>query len=557
MSYKVYAGVQTDVDTWETKVCIHDISDITDTKKLISPTLTREVGKAGSLEFTLPLGNVAHSTLQKLMTVVEVQQGDKQKDGKEIWRQIWQGRVMSHEQDFLMRQKIHCEGELAYLNDSGIAPYAAKNVSFSQFLEWICDNHNAQVDAYKAFTSGKVEMDIPMIVPYVDGIKVEQSGYHYDSDDGDRINHWTIKDPVDSTVSIFYEEKEYQYSPSCLSWPLNEERILNNRVISRIGDNNFRVRLFAAYVKGKTYDATVEVKKAEIVCGTCNKNFGTYSIYDIERASESKIFKITKQNGKYSLAINGKTDSRFLFDVKEPTYSFGDGKNYGVTWDILQSELAEKYGGYLVLRHAEDHDGKPRRYLDYLQAITDKNTQTVAFGTNLLDLTNYVKAEDIYTRVIAVGARKKSWLVFSWGETITETANDLAAQKLFGIITKVIFIEGIESTPQSLLDAAEEELAKNLRYLNGMTVKAVDLKDADIDVSRIAIGKQTHIFSAPHGVDTWLLCSKLVEPLDSPDKKEFTFGTEFSSISDLQTLSARKASDAYDLSRSLKGYMSG
>ena len=181
----------------------------------------------------------------------------------------------------------------------------------------------------------------------------------------------------------------------------------------------------------------------------------------------------------------------------------------------------------------------------------------MAFGTNLLDLTDYVKAEDIYTRVIAVGARKKSWLVFSWGETITETANDLAAQKLFGIITKVIFIEGIESTPQSLLDAAEEELAKNLRYLNGMTVKAVDLKDADIDVSRIAIGKQTHIFSAPHGVDTWLLCSKLVEPLDSPDKKEFTFGTEFSSISDLQALSARKASDAYDLSRSLKGYMSG
>lgn len=548
MSYKVYAGVQTDVDTWKTKVCIHDISDITDTKKLISPTLTREVGKAGSFEFTMPLGNVAHSALQKLRTTVEVEQ-----DGVSIW----QGRPMSHEQDFLMRQKIYCEGELAYLNDSGIAPYAAKNVSFSQFLEWICDNHNAQVDAYKAFTPGKVQMDAPMVVPYIDDLKVEQSGYHYDSDDGDRINHWTIKDPVDSTVSIFYEEKEYQYSPSCLSWPLNEERILKNRVISRIGDNNFRVRLFAAYVKGKTYDAMVEVKKAEIVCGTCNKNFGTYSIYNIERASESKTFKITEKNGKYSLAINGKTDPRFLFDVKEPTYSFGDGKNYGVTWNILQSELVEKYGGYLVLRHAEDPDGKPRRYLDYLQAITDKNSQTVAFGTNLLDLTNNVKAEDIYTRVIAVGAKKITWLVFSWGETITETANDLAAQKLFGIITKVIFIEGIESTPQSLLDAAEEELAKNLRYLNGMTVKAVDLKDADIDVSRIALGKQTHIFSAPHGVDTWLLCSKLVEPLDSPDKKEFTFGTEFSSISDLQALSARKASDAYDLSRSLKGYMSG
>lgn len=549
MSYKIYAGTQSGVDTWVTKACIYDPGDITDTKKLINPTLTREVGKAGSLEFTLPLGNVAHSALQKLITVVEVQQ-----DGK----QIWQGRVMDHDQDFLVRQKIYCEGEMAYLNDSGAAPYSARNVSISQFLEWICDNHNAQVDAYKAFTPGKVEMDIPMIVPYVDGIKVVQVGYSYDSDDGDYIYHWGIVDPVDGKTNIFYEETEINKA-SCLSWEIGEEHIANGRIISRIGSNNFRVRLFEAYVKGKTYTATVEVKKAEIVCGTCNKNFGTYSIYNIERASESKTFKITEQNGKYSLAINGKTDSRFLFDVKEPTYSFGDGKNCGKTLDILQSELTDKYGGYFVIRHGSVNLpfwGKQNyRYLDYMKKITDKNPQTVAFGVNMLDLASYTKAEDIYTRVIAVGARKKTWLFVSWGETITETANDLAAQKLFGIITKVIFIEGIESTPQSLLDAAEEELAKNLRYLNGMTVKAVDLKDAGIDVSRIAIGKQTHIFSAPHGVDTWLLCSKLVEPLDSPDKKEFTFGTEFSSISDLQALSARKATSAYDLSRSIKGYI--
>jgi hypothetical protein len=549
MSYKIYAGTQSGVDTWVTKACIYDPGDITDTKKLINPTLTREVGKAGSLEFTLPLGNVAHSALQKLITVVEVQQ-----DGK----QIWQGRVMDHDQDFLVRQKIYCEGEMAYLNDSGAAPYSARNVSISQFLEWICDNHNAQVDAYKAFTPGKVEMDTPMIVPYVDGIKVVQVGYSYDSNDGDYIYHWGIVDPVDGKTNIFYEETEINKA-SCLSWKIGEEHIANGRTISRIGSNNFRVRLFEAYVKGKTYDATVEVKTAEIVCGTCNKNFGTYSIYNIERASESKTFKITEKNGKYSLAINGKTDPRFLFDVKEPTYSFGDGKNYGKTLDILQSELTDKYGGYFVIRHGSVNLpfwGKQNyRYLDYMKKITDKNPQTVAFGVNMLDLASYTKAEDIYTRVIAVGARKKTWLFVSWGETITETANDLAAQKLFGIITKVIFIEGIESTPQSLLDAAEEELAKNLRYLNGMTVKAVDLKDAGIDVSRIAIGKQTHIFSAPHGVDTWLLCSKLVEPLDSPDKKEFTFGTEFSSISDLQALSARKATSAYDLSRSIKGYI--
>ena len=545
MNYKIYAGTQSGVDTWVTKACIHDPGDITDTKKLIGPTLTREVGKAGSLEFTLPLGNVAHSALQKIMTVVEVQQ-----DGK----QIWQGRVMNHEQDFLVRQKVYCEGEMAYLNDSGAAPYRARNVSISQFLEWVCANHNAQVDAYKAFTCGKVQMDTPMTVPYIDGLKVEKTGSHYDSDDGDLINHWSIKDPVDSKVSIFYEEQEYQYSPSCLKWSLNEERILNGVVISRIGDNNFRVRYPVAYANGKTWNASVSVANAYVSCPTCNKDFGTYSIYDITKASESSTYKITEKGGSYSLAINGKTDSRFAFDTKEPTHSFGDGKNYGKTLDILQSELTDKYGGYLMVRHGTNADGRPRRYLDYLQKITDKNPQTIAFGVNMLDLDSYTKAEDICTRVIAFGTKtEKTWPFVDIQSIISQTANDFKAQKIYGIITKVIRVDGNYNSDQSLLDAAEEKLAKNLRYLNGMTVKAVDLKDAGIDIDRIAIGKQTHIFSAAHGVDTWLLCSKLVEPLDAPDKKEFTIGIEFSSLSDLQSLTARKASDAYDLSRALKG----
>jgi hypothetical protein len=561
MSYKIYAGTQSGVDTWVDKACIYNPGDITETKKLTSPTLTREVGKAGSLEFTLPLGNVAHSALQKLMTVVEVQQGDKQKDGKEIWRQIWQGRVMSHEQDFRVRQKVYCEGEMAYLNDSGAAPYSARNVSIFQFLEWVCANHNAQVDAYKAFTPGKVQMDTPMVVPYIDGLKVVKSGHHYDDDD-DYIQHYTIYNPINGAV-LWSEEVEQssvdsQMKASCLSWELNAERMSGGYVLSRIGENNFRVRYPVAYANGKTWNANVSVAKAYVSCPICNKDFGTYSIYDITKGTESSTYKITEKGGSYSLAINGKADSRFAFDTKEPTYSFGDGKNYGKTLDILQSELTDKYGGYFVIRHGSvklPFFGQQNyRYLDYMQKITDKNPQTIAFGVNMLDLSSYTKAEDICTRVIAFGTKtEKTWPFVDIQSIISQTANDVKAQKIYGIITKVIHVDGNYNSNQSLLDAAEAELAKNLRYLNGMTVKAVDLKDAGIDIDRLAIGKQTHIFSAAHGVDTWLLCSKLVEPLDAPDKKEFTFGTEFSSLSDLQSLTARKASDAYDMSRALKG----
>ena len=220
------------------------------------------------------------------------------------------------------------------------------------------------------------------------------------------------------------------------------------------------------------------------------------------------------------------------------------------------------YGGYLVTRHETipyplfPGLNKRARYLDYVQDATERNVQGITFGTNLLDLNSYAKAEDIVTRVIAIGKKKSGWFIWETTDTLTATANDETAQKLYGLITRYLVLDGTANTQQSLQDAADTELGKHLRLADGITVKAVDLKDAGVDVERIAFGKLTHIISAPHGIDVWINCNKLVEPLDKPAKKEFTFGKKFSSISDLQALSARKATTAYDLSRTLKEYAS-
>lgn len=548
MSYKVYAGVQTDVDTWETKVCIHDISDITDTKKLISPTLTREVGKAGSFEFTMPLGNVAHSALQKLRTTVEVEQ-----DGVSIW----QGRPMSHEQDFLLRQKVYCEGELAYLNDSALAPYTAKNVTVRDFLTFLCENHSQQVDAYKSFVCGNVRVGERYLVPVQAGCYFKQGSVSYD-DDGNHIYDWHLMSKSGKTIvrSYFSDIEGDSTKPPSFSWAIGEPHYNSGGynggiVVTRTGDNLFSIMLNAVYsANEKTYKADISIKSAKIESALHSINFGNRAVFDMSEATIAPKISVTKKSdGRYEVSINGAVDPDFSVTEYDVLYDFGDGKNSGVTWDTLQDELVEKYGGYLIVRHSNG-----TRYLDYLDQITEKNPQPIAFGTNLLDLTSYVKAEDIVTRVVAVGKQTSGWFIWETTKTITATANDLTAQKLFGIITRVIVVDGTASTLQSLQDAADEELANNLRYLDGITVKAVDLKDAGIDIGRIGFGKMTHIYSGPHGVDTWLLCSKLVEPLDAPDKKEFTLGVEFSSISDLQALSARKAGDAYDLSRALKGY---
>lgn len=549
MSYKIYAGIRTGVDTWQTKTCIYDPADFSETKKLISPTLTREAGKAGSLEFTIPLGNVAHSALQKLRTTVSVEQ-----DGEVIW----EGRPMSHEQDFLLRQKVYCEGELAYLNDSQLSPYTAKGVSLENFLTFLCANHNQQVDIYKRFACGSVSAGERYLVPVQDGCYFQQGDYSYDSDDN-RIYKWNLMSSTGKTmVGAYYDDVKGQSGkPDALSWPVGEDHSYSGGyeggiVLTRTGDNKFSVRLNAVYsADGRTYRPSVSIQTATIESALCTMNFGTHAAYSVTASSLSSKISIRKSGSGYTVTVNGSADPNFTVREFPGLYDFGDGKNYGGTWDTLQDELVEKYGGYLIVRRSNG-----TRYLDYLSQITEKNPQPIVFGTNLLDLTSYVKAEDIVTRVIAVGRKKSGFMFWEHVDTLTATANDTTAQKLFGIITKVIVIDGEESTAQSLQDAADEELANNLRYLDGITVKAVDLKDAGIDIGRIGFCRMTHIYSNPHGVDTWLLCSKLVEPLDAPDKKEFTLGVEFSSISDLQALSARKAGDAYDLSRTLKGYVS-
>ena len=349
-------------------------------------------------------------------------------------------------------------------------------------------------------------------------------------------------------------------TPPQQKWTLNEIHTETGYPVWRTGDNEFTLRLNVISQGSKTYDAEQAVVTPSITTPIKTYNFdGTIKV--TKKDTESTTYSIkTETDGTVNVYVNGKKSDVYTPQLVEELHEFGDGKNYGKTLDILQSELVDVYGGYLIARHETihyptfpslDHNV---RCLDYVQDATERNTQGITFGTNLLNLTSYVKAEDIVTRVIAIGKKKSGWFLWESTDTLTATANDETAQKLYGLITRYLVLDGTANTQQSLQDAADTKLGKHLRLADGITVKAIDLKDAGVDVDRIAFGKLTHIISAPHGIEVWINCNKLVEPLDKPDKKVFTFGKKFSSISDLQALSARKATTAYDLSRVLKGY---
>lgn len=114
---------------------------------VLSPKLTREVSKGGSLVFTMTRDHAQYDMLQKMSTVVQVR-----RDGKEIWR----GRVLKHEADFYKRRVVYCEGALSYFNDSSITPFNYKG-TLRQFLQHLIDAHNDQVKSkMKCFQLGTV-----------------------------------------------------------------------------------------------------------------------------------------------------------------------------------------------------------------------------------------------------------------------------------------------------------------------------------------------------------------------------------------------------------------
>lgn len=113
----------------------------------LSPKLTLDINKAGSLSMVLPPGNALHGQLKKMKSVLTVEQ-----DGEQLFR----GRVTETETDTYNQQNAYCEGDKAFLKDSVFSPGALSG-KVRDFFRSLVSNHNEQVDAEKRFTVGIID----------------------------------------------------------------------------------------------------------------------------------------------------------------------------------------------------------------------------------------------------------------------------------------------------------------------------------------------------------------------------------------------------------------
>lgn len=121
--------------------------------KIFDAKLDQELNKTGAFTFTIYPDNPNIDKLHKMKSIVTVYQGD---------RLVFRGRILNSEEGFYNEQQVTCEGELAFLLDSIINSYGSEtepwNGTPEAYLEKLLTEHNAQVDEYKRFKLGTVNV---------------------------------------------------------------------------------------------------------------------------------------------------------------------------------------------------------------------------------------------------------------------------------------------------------------------------------------------------------------------------------------------------------------
>lgn len=126
---------------------LYSTASVDDESIVLNPKLSLDVNAAGSLTFVLPPGNRMHGSIQKMKSIITVEQ-----DGEQIFR----GRVLDDEKDFYNQKSVYCEGDRAFLLDSIQRPYEFSGKVRDLFRRYIT-NHNAMVDASRQFTVGTID----------------------------------------------------------------------------------------------------------------------------------------------------------------------------------------------------------------------------------------------------------------------------------------------------------------------------------------------------------------------------------------------------------------
>lgn len=210
----------------------------------------------------------------------------------------------------------------------------------------------------------------------------------------------------------------------------------------------------------------------------------------------------------------------FAYDQTEPQS----------TWELLDSNLVQRFGGFLKIREEEGI-----KYLDYLHAIDNYCQQPIELGVNMLDIEEYIDAYSICNVLIPYGKNEDGNLIdiasVNDGNNYIQIANDVAAHTR---IVKTVIYDDL-SEPADIMEAGQAQLEQMVLEALTINASAVDLNDAGINTDRFDLGDNIRVYAESLGLDAMLPCYEISEKIGEPGSAVYTIGASFATMTGQQT----------------------
>lgn len=133
-------------------------SSYVDGLKIAEATVVKDVNTIDSMAFTIYADNPGYSKITYLTTLIEVW-------NENLNKRLFRGRVLAPsdrmDSNGAFSMSYECEGGLAYLHDSTQSWDEFRDNTPEEFFNALIQVHNSQVEGYKQFKVGKIELKNP------------------------------------------------------------------------------------------------------------------------------------------------------------------------------------------------------------------------------------------------------------------------------------------------------------------------------------------------------------------------------------------------------------
>ena len=331
--------------------------------------------------------------------------------------------------------------------------------------------------------------------------------------------------------------------------PAYNALVAHRSIVEMYRDNVLRFRGRALYPADDFYNRRTWLIEGEL----CLFQDGTHRPY-LYQDTPAAIFRAIVED------FNSQADAYKQFRVGDITVT--DSNDYvRVESEGAESHLAvlnklvERCGGKIVFTTANDG----ARVINWYADPGFRSSQTIEFGSNLLDFARDGANTDLATVIFPYGAMDQE----SGKRVTVESVNggldylvDEEAKALRGYISRPVFWDDV-TTPEALLRKAREWLEEHRYIVTTLTLTALDLSRlikpqkqtgvavADLAVAGIAVvdtaavgdiidsfqeGDTIHVLSKPHAVDEDFRLTELTENWLVPDASTIKLGKSSRSL---------------------------